>query len=494
MVRFKNTAMLLICNSLISLFLPTTVLKAQNSEPAKNWVPYLQNDGMFRYVDENLKQQINGTFNTAEKFLPTGYALVSNKDRKNAVIDSTGTIVFDFTEESITLEVVNNLTLAMVAIEYEKQMPAWKWDWNIMGGDVKKTRTFNKRKIRVLETNQLLFKQDVPYNADKHDLYASAVDENQVILNDVLFEIKNKKFKQLKSAIGHILDNGRYIPARENTFEIYALKDNKSIISNLRSTNSIELIVNKQAFVLDSINQDRYAPTVPKTFLETRNNAIYVYPQYDKVFPKEINNANTEQLNFLKDVSLIYSVNNSPYFILGRFNYDHAVWAYDWLYLDISGKLWNEIKVNDFFISDQIGYLVWPTKEQILPKSELKKNYVIGKIKYLSSSKNLFIVSTKTSDQSVKKGLWNADSKTWVIEPQYAAIELLNVEKSIFALQKEENGMFILYNNKTKQQIGSNSYDYISYSGFVRKTVADEKQIYFYIDIATGKEYKDEYE
>jgi len=137
------------------------------------------------------------------------------------------------------------------------------------------------------------------------------------------------------------------------------------------AVDQIELTVNNQPFTFDTINQERYVSVIPKLLKDHKQNKVYPYPQYDKAFPNAIHHATAEQLTFLQDVSVIYSVNHSPYFILGRFNYDHAVWSYDWLYLNEKGHLLTEIKVDDFYILNQIGQIVWPDKINLFLKKNL---------------------------------------------------------------------------------------------------------------------------
>ncbi|MBP3942639.1 hypothetical protein J5U18_03520 [Sphingobacteriaceae bacterium WQ 2009] len=458
---------------------------------AVNWIPYLTKNNNFIYVDKNLKKQPFDSFTKAEKFTETGYALVGNDKSEIAIIDSKGKFVLDFTHYDVEIQKVNNVTLMMKELEYDKKMPLWKWDWNIMGGDIQKTQTYRKIEIRVLETNQVLFEQDVPLHDKQYNFNIHHLDEDHVVLNDILFEIKNSRFQKIKSRIALTLEDGRYVPASDNSFEIHSIKNKKPLLSNLIGTQVLNLTVNKQAFVLDSINMDRYAPLIPKTLQDTKSNDVYVYPQYDKVFPKEIINASARQINFLENVSLLYSVNNTPYFILGRFNYDHDIWAYDWLYVDEYGNLLTEINVKNFFILDQIGRAVWPDKKMIISKNEVEKDYKIGNIFYVNNSEILFLVEVIDSEKKSKRGLWNSNTKSWEIEPQYQSIHVLDSKKGIFALQKVEKGTYQLYNNKMKQQIGTSAYQWISSDGAVQVDQENQERLYFYIDIETGKEYRD---
>ena len=123
--------------------------------------------------------------------------------------------------------------------------------------------------------------------------------------------------------------------------------------------------------------------------------------------------------------------------------------------------------------------------------NELNKEQKKGKIKYIYQSENQYIIQIVKDDRKLKEGVWNADSKSWILAPKNYTIEILNTEHQIYALQKEKEGKYILFNNKTKQKIGSKSYDSIDSNGWVRYTNENKQQIYYYIDILTGKEYKD---
>jgi hypothetical protein len=88
-------------------------------------------------------------------------------------------------------------------------------------------------------------------------------------------------------------------------------------------------------------------------------------------------------------------------------------------------------------------------------------------------------------------GLWNSNTKTWEIKPDYHDISVLDTEKQIYTLQKEKDGLYILYGNKNKKRIGSNAYQSINSDGLVTIKLDSGQTIYYYIDIDSGKEYKE---
>lgn len=455
-----------------------------------DWIPYLTNKGDYTYVDKELNRPIQESFAYAEPFLPTGYAIVGDRDRRNGIIDSRGKLVQDYTDDTIDLSAVGDLTLMRIVREYEKKMPIWKWEWNIMGGNVRKEQTYHQVQIRVLETNQTILSEDVPYDEDSFSLYHLKLDDNHIILNNLLYEIKNRKLKKMKQAMAYNLDNGRYIPYSNGQFDIYRAGAKQALLSDLSGTTELQIQVNNRPFLLDSINQDRYAPELPKLLHDKRSDQIYVFPQYDKAFPKQIHQATAEQVAFLESVSLVYSIHNSPYFILGRFNYDHDIWAYDWLYVDKQGNLAEEVQINDFYILDQVGYLVWPDKYMLFSEKELQKDLGKRKAQIVDQSDNLYIVKTQRENEEPKDGLWNAASQEWEIQPDYHSLKALDGAKQIFALQKENDGNYCLYNNRTKTTFGKNSYKNIYTNGLVHLD-NQKTDVFFYIDILTGKEYRE---
>ncbi len=156
-----------------------------------NTVPFLTKQNDFIYIDKtSLKPVMNDKFKAASLFTPTGFAIVGNEKNESAVIDKNGKIVLDYSADEINLDIVNNLTFYKREIEYEKKMPLWKWDWNIMGSGVKKEQTYHKIEIGVLETKQVLLSEDFPYLEDNYYLNFVSVDENHVFWNGNLYEIK----------------------------------------------------------------------------------------------------------------------------------------------------------------------------------------------------------------------------------------------------------------------------------------------------------------
>ena len=457
-----------------------------------NSVPFLTKQNNFIYVDRtSLKPVINQKFSGASTFTPTGFGVVRNEKDEYAAIDELGKIVLGYSPESIELDVVNGLTFYKKEIEYEKKMPVWKWDWNIMGSGINKEQTYHKFEIGVLETKQILLSEDVPYLEDSYSLNFVSVDENHVFWNGSLYEIKKNRLHKVEDNIAGLLEDKRFIKASNSTFSVYGLNQKKAINNSLKDTETLSIRFGKEDIILNEINKERYKPDVPKLLSDSKSNDIYAFPQYDKVFPKEITKATASQIDFIKKTSLVYSITNSPYFLLGVFNYDHDVWAYDWLYIDTKGNVTDSIDTYNFKVLDQVGYLVWPDRKMILPNQFNDKNLKFGKISYYQGMNDLYLIRIEDEKKDRTIGLWNSKTKTWEISPEYIYISVLDTEKEIYALQKEKNGLYTLYDNKNKKSIGSKAYKSISSDGSVSVKLNSGETIYYHIDIYSGKEYKE---
>lgn len=455
-------------------------------------IPFLTKNNDFVYVDKiSLKPVNSQKFKNASVFTSTGFAVVENEKNEYAVIDDSGNRVLDFSSSPIDLNVVNGLTFYKKDLEYEKKMPIWKWDWNILGSDIKKEQTYHKIEIGVLESQQILLREDIPYLEDNYYLNFISVDENHIFWNGNLYSIKKNRLDKIENNIDELLEDKRFIKASNSTFSIYGLGQKKAIHSGLKGTEVLSIRFGTEKIELKEVNKERYEPEVPRLLADSKTNDVYPFPQYEKVFPKEITKATASQIEFIKKASLVYSITHSPYFLLGVFNYDHEVWAFDWLYIDTKGNVTDSIDPYNFKVLDQVGNLVWPDRKMILPDQYVDKNWKFGKINSYTGMNDQYLIRIEDGKQVRTMGLWNSREKIWVIKPEYYTISVLDAEKQIYALQKEQDGLYTLYDHKNKKNRGSKAYQSINSDGLVNVKLSSGQRSYYYIDLDTGKEYKE---
>lgn len=487
-LSFIITYILLGCNNSTAQLNKNYILQDKD---ASSWIPFLKKDNYYQYVDKNLHPKINETFYNASSFTSTGFAVVNDNNLRSALINSKGQYIIPYSEAEITLKTIDDLTLAMIKIEYEKNLPIWNWDWNIMGGKIKKTEEYVRVDLFCLETQQILSQEKIPTEEDENELYVRQIDKNHYFINNNLYKVDQKKFKKIDEKIIHLLDDKRYLKSTdENNFSLIDLKNKKLNLTNVTDSKIIRTNVNGKAFIMDSINNP-YRSTYKTMLLEdSKNNSFYAFPNFEKKFPNNIQNASQEQIKFLNLVTLVYSVPDTDYFILGKIDYSN--WQYDWMYLDKNGNILNHIDVKDTYITEVRGYILWPNASQIIAEKYVPENWQIKTIETIYKSKDLFKIILDQGEESrtQKTGVWNKEKSTWEIEPKFHQLELLNVNKQLYSIQKERDGELIIYSNEFKKQIGSNSYQTIYNDGSVSKK-ENNKTIYYKIDLSTGKEYRE---
>lgn len=455
-------------------------------------IPFLTKQNKYIYVDKStLKPRSNQQFRSASPYTSTGFAVVENEKNESAIIDGNGKIVVDFSQHEIRLHTINGLTLYKKQSEYEKKMPFWQWEWNILGGAIKKEQTYRKIEIGVLETKQVLLQKDLPYLDESYYLNFTPVDENHVFWNGTLYKIKKNRFHKMEGNIVELLENKRMLKTSNGSFSMYGIHQNKALLHGLKGSETLSITFKGTNLVLHEINKERYEPQVPKLLVDSKNNNVYPFPQYEKAFPKEITKATSTQIDFIKKTSLVYSITNSPYFLLGVFNYDSDVWAFDWRYIDTLGQVEDHIDLYNFKVLDQVGNLVWPDRKMIFPDHYNVEGWKFGKIAGYEGMNDRFLIPIENKEQQRTMGLWNSKNHTWEIAPAYHKILLLDSEKDIYALQKENDGLYTLYDNKHKRDIGSTGYQSINSDGLVSCKLDAQHTIYYYIDISSGLEYRE---
>jgi len=450
-------------------------------------IPYLTQGGYYKYVNSNLRAVIDSEFWDATLFSSTGYAQVYDPQKGTGIIDRQGDFVLAYQPKEVELSVTHNITLVRKIRKYSNNLRFWDWDYNIFSGlnqDVKRKEI----EISVLETGQVLYAKKMGIDNDEPDIHVDSINSTHFLLNNNLYRIQNKRLRLMDNNILSNLQDNRLIKENKNSFTIYSL-DKKSKLK-LSGTSEIPLSINGRDTVLKIESQERFPPRIPRLLKDQRTGAIYSYPKYDKKFPTEIFTDNPAERQFLNEVSLIASVDQSPYFILAKF--DYTLRKYIYRYIDDTGHFHREISVPHFLIVDQLNSIIWPDSKEFIPDSAIEKDWAIKRLYRNSMTENLYTIQLHKNDKELKKGLWNSQLKKWELHPQYAEIMILDLDKRIFALKDSGATDYYLFNGISQKPVNNKKYKYMYYNHLVTPLSADKPAKSYYINIYTGQEYKEE--
>lgn len=226
-------------------------------------VPFLTKQNNYIYVDRtDLKPISDRHYRRASLFTSTGFAVVVNENYEYSVIDAKGNTVIDFSDAEISLNSVNGLTFYKKEKEYDKKMPVWKWDWNIMGGGVKKEQTYRKIEIGILESGQILLKQDLPHLDAHVYLNLDSIDDKHIYWNGSLYEIKKNSLRKVDHNITEILQDGHFIKTFNGGFSVYGANRKKAIYSDLKGMETLSIRYGEEMITLAEVNiACRYSDT-----------------------------------------------------------------------------------------------------------------------------------------------------------------------------------------------------------------------------------------
>src|SRR5690606_9655288 len=108
-------------------------------------------------------------------------------------------------------------------LEFQKKMPIWNWEWNILGGGIQKEKTYHRIEIGVVESEQILFQEEIPYLQDSYYLNVIALDDHHVFWNGNLYAIKKNRLKKLDKNLTELLEDQRFIKSSNGNYSINKL-------------------------------------------------------------------------------------------------------------------------------------------------------------------------------------------------------------------------------------------------------------------------------
>lgn len=460
--------------------------KANPPSVQQDLYPYLTKDHTYIYVDVDFTPKITTAFTAAEQFTNTGYAVVRNIKGESAILNKKGQLVVPFADRYLSLEVLHDqLTVVFSRETYTKNTRFWEWEWNIFSGLKTEVRR-QEYKVYILETNQVLYAQRL--QADESVPYTILpVDTHHFLFDDALHKRKGKRIKKLETNILCSLQDNRFLQQKGKTFTLFSLENSKSSVA-LEATNQLHFTVHGEKITLKDVNKSRYYSKIPEILYDSKTEIYWLEPFFDKKFPSILRVRNESDIAYLKQITYVNAIPDYPYFILGVFNYD--TWLYDWKYVSEDGELFDHIEAPDFYVVDVIGRVLRPHATEIISSDYLPAGWSLYAVTKFDTRGSLFKVAIQQEGQDRRYGLWNRQTQQWELAPLYRDFYGLDADQGLLALA-EEDYQYKLYCTKTKQFLNSTVYKSISPSGWVTWVDANNIPLTYYLDFATGKEYRE---
>jgi hypothetical protein len=454
--------------------------------PAHTVFPFLNENNKYNYVDADFNTVIAGEYKRASLFTATGFAVVMNDSFQSAVIDKKGALLIPFGAYEIDLAVVNGITLFRKTLDYNNPLRFWNWSYSLFSG-LNKAVMRSKIEIGVLETKQrLLFKRMMANAYPKPSLSPITVDEQHFLLNDCLYRIKDQKIRKLKNNIIRITGHSTLLKKYKGVYSLFSLSGKRIIKEDFVPVDNWHFNTKHETILLEGLNEYVKRNTFPKILKGKKSGKIYSYPDFDKTLPAEISGANEITIEQIKKVSIIVSVPQSIYFLLGyRVNETNR---YDWLVIDQHGNLLPDLPVENFYITSQLGEILWPDKMSLLPDTFLNEGWKLKKLSKINGSGKHFIAHIKAGKNTCM-GVWDQSDQRWIIPAVHNNILVLDQEKGIYAIEQVKNSGYQLYNSTQKVYISHKKYHTISSRGYVSRKDNSGNIVYFFIDIYSGKEF-----
>lgn len=455
--------------------------------PAHTVFPFLTKHKKFIYVDADFNSVIAGEYKRASLFTVTGFAVVMNESFQSAVIHKkTGALVIPFGPHEIDLAVVNGITLFRKTLDYNSPKRFWNWSYNLFSG-LNKTVMRSSIEIGIIETNQrLFFKRMMANTYPKPNLSPVAIDKEHFLLNSTLYRIKDRKVSKLKNNIVRLTALNTLLKKHKAAYSLLSVSGKKLINESFVAAEGWQFNTSYETIQPRGLNERLMPNSFPKILKGKKSGKIYSYPDFDKSLPTEISGADTTVIQQLKNISVIVSVPASIYFLLGYPVNENN--RYGWLTIDQYGNLLSDLPVENFYVTSQLGEVLWPDKANILPGEALKDGWALHKLTKVSGPGKRFIAVLKKEDKQLT-GVWDQSGQNWLIPAVYNKLLVLDAEKDIYAVEQVKDGGYQLYHAKTGSGISNNFYHTIAANGYAGRKDNNGTVVYFFIDIYSGKEF-----
>ncbi|MBB6502975.1 WG repeat-containing protein [Pedobacter cryoconitis] len=498
-------------SKLLSIFFLTmSTIIPLNSE-AQQLYPWLAKNGQFGYCDSTGTILIQPKFDAAELF-KNDYALVQQKD-KYGVIDQHGHYIIRPKYPHAELFSKDLFTLLIAKKEHNAWWTVWKWklwpNFNILStsnrGPFLVTRV-PKAKWAVLSIpdRQLIFHQSGSDNGNNiPSNFRITTAGKSLIVQDKAYQLHTgHKLQKTTDQVFEALSDSTLLIRNGQTYS--RVNSNNKPADALKYTEQQELVFdypNKEKAVLRKYADHAMInyPAISSPIFKDDQGHTYLSPDFSKPLPQIIQEYKgtleaVTSAEIIKNTVMMASIPGSNYFfflaVVGKNaesrcflldtagNWNTAVPAYEGLneMLDDGRLIFTRTKLRGVLNPDLSFFklpLEYPATCESSPYWYMGKDLV-----------------------TAKYGVYDVQLQQWQVKPEYdylqneiatniAVYNLIKPDEK--GIKREYKGLIDIKNN---QIITPAIYDSISADGAVGKTEHGQS-ISFYINIHTGKEYRE---
>lgn len=422
------------CKFMILLGMMISHIACAQQEPiAKEQLyPYLDREGQFGYVDENLQMRIQPQYKTASLFTEQGFAVITDSLDRKGVIDKNNKVIITADYDAIQLYALNNATIAEVYRYYYTRWRFWEWEFlpgfSFMGsGD--DGRLFDTKVKRLKKTVFVL--GDKPKKVKSERLtdkgYVNkyfnikTLDSNQILIDGSLYTIGVNGERLMASNIKDPIT--KYSFAQEKDKHLYII-DHKGKRINEKAYTLLDSITFKVEGVPVGKHLARdYAP-IASAYQNTEG-LVFIYPDFSKPLPQHIHDnrhpddPSVEEL--IRGLWMLASVPDSDYFIFMSFRDGKRFFRF----LDTQGNWHKTIPSHiPFTVVLPSGNIIWPAREHYILPLQVPEGWKIDRITALKEDSLYHI--TLQRDKEVRQGVWDFNKKQWLITPDYYEVYLMD--------------------------------------------------------------------
>lgn len=496
--------MKLITLAFIAIFLSSTAMPQEKSSPIL--YPILSKSGKFGYCDSTGKTIIQPRFDHAQPF-KNGYAVVGEHGRYG-VIDASEKTILPLRYRSAQLFSHEIFNLVISKKEYNAWWCFWQWkmmpEFNILNtshhGPFLVTKVPRaKWKVRSIPDNKILFSQKrtesngqywkkdwQPDQQVPSDIQISSagnalkVNEDLFVLHTRLQKVAGNVMELLNDTSALIFKNGEYtlldISGKSTEKKTYVMQDSV----RFQVGAGVTVDVKKQS-------QETYPyPAVAAYILKGNDGRTYLSPELSKPLPVHVTDyKTTPAAEILTHAITLASIPNSPWFLVV------AVSGKCFL-LDSDGK-WNTSipayeGLHQMLNNGDLLFTRGALKGILTHDLEFKNLPLDYHAFPLSFSKDLYSGKDIVTQQY---GIYNTVKQEWQVSPAYSFIgNEIVPDVCIYTEIREGQEYYGLLDVKINKPITPAIYNMINNDGLAG-IVENGQQIYFYVNAATGKAYRE---